>query len=50
MAQAPLHVSLIEAEDQQLFELRDAPKIPKRTRQQAEKLRLSHQDLNLPIH
>ncbi len=42
MAQAPLHVSLSEAEDQQLFELRDAPKIPKRTRRRAEMLRLSH--------
>ena len=42
MAQAPLHVGLSEAEDQQLFELRDAPEIPKRTRQRAEMLRLSH--------
>lgn len=42
MAQAPLYVSLSEAEDQQLFELRDAPKIPKRTLQRAEMLRLSH--------
>ena len=42
MSQAPLHVSLSAAEDQQLFELRDAPKIPKRTRQRAEMLRLSH--------
>ncbi|MEL7502923.1 MAG: helix-turn-helix domain-containing protein [Cyanobacteria bacterium J06554_6] len=42
MAQAPLHVRLSEVEDQQLFELRDALQVPKRTRQRAEMLRLSH--------
>ena len=42
MGQAALYVTLSVQEDQQLFELKDAANVPKRTRIRAEMLRLSH--------
>lgn len=42
MSRTRLQVVLSDAEDHQLYELRDAAGIPKRTKQRAEMLRLSH--------
>ena len=42
MSRTRLQVVLSDGEDQQLYELRDADSIPKRTKQRAEMLRLSH--------
>ena len=42
MGQAALYVTLSVQQDQQLFELKDAANVPKRTRIRAEMLRLSH--------
>ena len=42
MSRTRLQVVLSDAEDNQLYELRDADDVPKRTKQRAEMLRLSH--------
>lgn len=42
MSRTRLQVVLSDAEDNQLYELRDADGVPKRTKQRAEVLRLSH--------